>query len=436
MLALGSRFGVPWLVNPLLAGLCVLLAYGLARELVPAGSARLATLLLSLSPWFLFLAMSFMAHIFTLACVLGAALAVAQLRRQPGVAAAVIAGVLLGVTSLIRPLDGLAAALVLGLWSLGIPTWRDRIRYIPVLVLATAATGALVLPYNALLTGDPAVFPVTAYFDQHYGVGSNALGFGPDRGMDWRGLDPFPGHGLRDVIVNSYLNTFGTNVELFGWASGSLWLVLILFFSGRARLMDYRLLLAVLVVTGLHALYWFSGGPDFGARYWFLAIVPLVLLSVRATAVVAAGGQQSDTGRTRIVTGMLVLSLSALLTFMPWRSIDKYHHYNNMRPDIRLLAHEHDFSNGLVLVRGKRFDDYMSAAVYNSADLEQGSVIYAWDRDAQTRDALVKALPDRTVWLVNGPTVTGSGFRVSAGPFTGAAPLPRWTDPAAAAGTR
>lgn len=418
MLAAGSFIGAPWLVNPLLAGLCVLLAYMLAQELYTRGTARLIVLLLCFSPWFIFLAMSFMAHIFTLVCVLAAACAIARMRRHAHLSQAILAGIMLGVTSLIRPLDGLAAAALLGLWSLGVRTWRARLIYIPVFVIASVLVGALVLPYNELLTGDPSKFPVMAYFDKYYGEGVNALGFGPDRGLDWRGLDPFPGHGLADVVLNNYLNAFAVNIELFGWSTGSLLLVLALFVSGAARRIDYQMLLVVLVVAGLHSLYWFNGGPDYGARYWFLVLFPMLALTVRGASFIAARLPDRRHAMTQTIAGILALSIASMATFIPWRAIDKYFHYNNMRPDIRRLAQEHDFSNGLVLIKGRRFDDYMSAAVYNAADIMSGTTIYAWDRDPETRTKLLQVFSDRRIWQVDGPTVTGGGFRVVAGPLS------------------
>jgi len=418
MLALGSLLGVPWLINPLLAGLCVLLAYLLAQEIWSRTTARLVVLLMCLSPWFIFLSMSFMAHIFTLFCVLAGALAVARMRRQGGAGRAVLAGITIGVTSLIRPLDGLAVAAALGLWSLGVRTWRERLTLVPLMVVVSIMVGALTLPYNAYLTGDPGTFPVMAYFDRYYGPGVNALGFGPDRGLDWRGLDPFPGHGLPDVILNNYLNTFAVNIELFGWASGSLLLILFLLFSGEVRRKDYWSLLVIGVIMGLHSLYWFSGGPDFGARYWFLILFPAVALTVRGMQVIGARLPARDTGPTQVLAAVLALSLAAAVNFFPWRSIDKYFHYNNMRPDIRMLLKNEDLTDSLVLVRGKRFQDYMSAAVYNDAVLQEGTTIFAWDRDADVRERLLAAFPQRSVWLVDGPTVTGTGFRLAGGPLT------------------
>jgi uncharacterized membrane protein YhaH (DUF805 family) len=425
ILAIGSFFNVPWLVNPVLASLCILLAYALSRELFSRDTARLIVLLMCLSPWFIFLAMSYMAHIFTLACVLGAALAIARLRRHAHLLPAVIAGFLLGITSLIRPLDGLAAAALLGLWSLGIKTWRNRLIYIPVFVITAAIVGALVLPYNDSLTGDPTYFPVMAYFDKYYSEGVNALGFGLDRGLDWRGLDPFPGHGLRDVVLNNYLNTFAVNIELFGWASGSLLLLLVLLFSGNTRREDYWMLLVIGVVAGLHSLYWFNGGPDFGARYWFLILFPALALTVRGIQVLGSRLPDRETGTALALIAVLSMSLAATINFLPWRSIDKYFHYNNMRPDIRKLALEYDFSNGLVLINGGRFDDYMSAAVYNAANIVSGTTIYAWDRDSETRTRLLHAFNDRRIWLVDGPTVTATGFKVVAGPVSPEELLPR-----------
>jgi hypothetical protein len=236
--------------------------------------------------------------------------------------------------------------------------------------------------------------------------------------VDWRGLDPFPGHGLRDVVLNSYLNTFAINIELFGWATGSLLPIFFLFVTGSAQRMDYRLLLVVLVVAGLHSLYWFSGGPDYGARYWFLMLLPLIALTVRGAYAMGLRMPDRQTGVSQAVIGMLALSVASLSTFMPWRSIDKYFHYNNMRPDIRKLAQTYDFGDSLVLVNGNRFDDYMSSAVYNGPEVGHGSAIYAWDRNPEIRNALVKSFSNRTIWLVDGPTVTGTGFRVAGGPYS------------------
>ena len=65
--------------------------------------------------------------------------------------------------------------------------------------------------------GSALVFPAERYFDRTYGPGRYEIGFGPEKGLGWSGLDPYPGHGAIDVVVNSVLNGFMINVDLFGW---------------------------------------------------------------------------------------------------------------------------------------------------------------------------------------------------------------------------
>ena len=430
VLAVGAWLGVPWLVNPLLGAASVLLAYLFFREIASLRYARLATALLAFSPWATFLNTSFMTHSLTLACALLAALGVARARRSGKAAWTVAAGVGLGVVGLIRPLEGICLAGLLGLWAIGLGARRLRLASIVALVLSAAAVGALGLAYNAEMTGSALKFPIMDYVDNVYGPGKNSLGFGPDKGLAWSGLDPFPGHGLRDVLANTNFNLFAIDVELFGWSSGSLLLALALVLTTWRAGRDRWMLVVAATVIALHALYWFSGGPDFGARYWYLTLVPCIALSASGAQHLAQElAPASDAGRrahgVRVFAGIGVLCLWSLATFFPWRAIDKYHHYRGMRPDVRALARQHDFGRSLVLVRGERHPDYGSAAVYNPVDWEADGPIYAWDRDAATRRALLEHYADRDVWVLAGPSVTERGFEIVEGPLAAAELLAR-----------
>ncbi len=100
------------------------------------------------------------------------------------------------------------------------------------------------------------------------------------------------------------------------------------------------------------------------------------------------------------------------MNYIPWRAIDKYHHYRGMRPDIRYLAREKNSGKSLVLVRGNLRLDYASAAVYNPENLRGNAPIYALDRNPEVRTQVLKAYPDRSVWIVNDPSITYGGFEV------------------------
>ncbi|MGH9174647.1 MAG: ArnT family glycosyltransferase, partial [Vicinamibacterales bacterium] len=219
MLAVGTLFDVPWLVNPMLAGVNLLLAYTLLRELYPMRTARLAVLLLAVSPWYVFLGMSFMTHMFALTCALLATLGVARARRTGNTAWTWGGGLALGAISMIRPLEAVAVAGLLGLWAIGVGGTRLRIAATSGLVAGALITGGLGLLYNRALTGQPLQFPINAYTDQLFGPNTNAYGFGPDRGMGWA-FDPYPGHAPLDALINTNLNVSTLNTELFGWSIG------------------------------------------------------------------------------------------------------------------------------------------------------------------------------------------------------------------------
>ena len=416
MLAVGARVGAPWLVDPILAGINIILAYAVSREIYPRRTSRLIVLLLAASPWALFMAMSIMTHTFTLTCALLAALGVARVRRDRSIAWAVLGGVSLGVISLIRPLEAAATAALLGLWSL-----RAKWRGIPLMpsalfTLSAAVVGLLNLPYNKALTGNSRTFPIMVYTDKLFGPETNALGFGANRGLGWSGLDPYPGHGLRDVLVNMNLNITQVNFELLGWSCGSMLAVILLLSARRLVRADWYMVGVVATIVGVHAFYWFSGGPDFGARYWFLILVPMLALSARGivqTDVALREAGFNDGALKAAVT----FAMLAMLVFVPWRGIDKYYHYRGMRPDVRAIAESRQFGNSLVLVRGKRHPDYHSAATYNPIDLTAAGPIYARDLGAAERGRLLDAYPNRPIWILDGPSVTRDSFHVS-GPFT------------------
>ncbi len=283
MLALGTLIGVPWLVNPLLTGLSIIITYLVIQELYSRQIARLTVFLLCFSPWYIFMGMNFMNHMSTLFYMLLAVYAFLRAQSTGKIIWAVASGVSIGIVSLIRPLDGVIVAVLIGLWAVGRGERRLRIGSIVALIFSTALTAGLVLPFNQALTGDPLVFPVDAYMDQRFGINSYAYGFGPERGQGWH-IDPNPGHTPLDAMINAELNTFSINIELFGWSTGSLWLAAIFILSFKYGKRDYLMLAVIISVFIAYFFDYFSGGPDFGARYWFLMIIPLVVLTGQRNA--------------------------------------------------------------------------------------------------------------------------------------------------------
>ena len=112
----------------------------------------------------------------------------------------------------------------------------------------------------------------------------------------------------------------------------------------------------VAVVFSAFFFYYYSGGPDFGARYWYLMIIPLVALSARGMQALQqrlAISQPSELAGAQVLAAVAILALTAAALYIPWRAVDKYHHFWGMRPDVRTLQAAQGFGRSLVLVRGE-----------------------------------------------------------------------------------
>jgi hypothetical protein len=416
VLAVGVRLGVPWLMNPVLGGLCVFLAFMLVADLGDRRTGRLAAVLLAVSPWHLTLSMSLMSHAFSLLLALGAALGTVRAWRTGSWVPGIAGGLALGFLGMSRPLEGVAIGLVTGLPLLVHAVRSRAIGGLGGFAVGSMISGGLGLAYNRLLTGTLLRFPAEPYFDRMYGVGRYGMGFGPEKGLGWTGLDPYPGHGPIDIVVNTVLNSFMINVDLFGWWTGSAAIVALGLLTAR-RGVERVMVWALASVVVLHGFYWFSGGPDFGARYWYLVIVPCVVLAIRGLGVL---GQERDraagTLSPRALIATASLCVSGLFVFVPWRAADKYFHYREMRPDIRAFARDQRMAGALVLVQGERHPDWASAAAYNDVVPGSAGPVFAWDRDPEVRRELFRAYPDRPVWIVAGPSITHGAYRVTEGP--------------------
>jgi hypothetical protein len=393
VLAVGALVGAPWLVNPLLGGATVLVVYALLRELTSRRLARVGIALVAVSPWFGFLNMSFMTHPLTLLAASAAALGVARSRRTGSVLACAVSGLALGVVTLVRPFDGALVAVLLGLWSIGLGGARLRVPAIAALVVATAIGALATLPYNRALTGDAARFPIQRYVDVVYGPGKNDMGFGPDKGLGWGGLDPWPGHSLGEALVTAQFNLFSVGAELFGWCIGSLVLVWVWLVAAKWRATDRAMAVFTLAVVAGSLLYWFNGGPDFGARYWHLILVPMVWATLRGLRELEA--RVGAPARVRF--GVVLATLVALTTWIPWRALDKYWGYRGMRGTSRDVVAAAELGRELVIVQGERHPDYAALAWLNPTSWDADAPVYAWARDPKTVAELLSAFASRPV---------------------------------------
>jgi len=409
VLALGVLLGAPWLVNPVLGAVCVLLLHALARRRLGWGMAHVLTVLMAASPWFLFLSASFMTHVVTLAAILAAAL----LLERGGRGRSFLAGCAAGFVFLVRPLDALLAGGFLGVLLLarGGP---GRLARAAAFAGGSALVGSLLFVFNRLLTGEFFRFAINDYLLREWPGSTNRLGFGANVGNPpggWGILDPLPGHGWKDVLLNLNQNLYNLNFELFGFSCGSLLPVLLaLVFVKRRADLRWAWGYVVLIAAGM-SLYWFSGGPDFGPRYWFLMLPALIWLAAEGIAGFGRWlGDGTDVGRgpsVMILLGGFLLCI-ALGVFLPWRTTMRYRNYRGFHPGYRRLVRTGGFGRAIVEVVTRSEGDYASAFLLNPPDVPDDGPLFV---RPGFEEALRRAYPDRPYLRVRGPSVTGAGVQ-------------------------
>lgn len=404
VLSLGFLAGVPWIVNPALGAATIVLTNRLVKDLYNHRVAVLTVLLLAASPMFLLMSAGLMSHPLSVVLALGAIIGWREMSEghlMIGLAGAAALGGLV----LTRPYEGVILASVLGVWSLfSEPTVRVVTRGAAFFAVAIAI-GALMLPYNRMLTGRALYDPVSKYFDEKYYPGSNRLGFGADVGNTGWNNDLRKGHSAGEAVLNGRHNTYLLNLELLGWGVGSLAGVALFGVWGRwSRADAFMASVAAAIVGGL-SLYWYSGA-DYGARYWYQAAVPLIVLSARgldAAASRVASLVASAAGRVLAAAG--AASLAGVLLVVPWRAITKYHHYRGMNASVRDLIHAGAFGDGLVLVRGAGdatpFARYSAAGIFNAPLPGSAGPVFARDLGPASRHAVECAFPGRPVLLLD-----------------------------------
>jgi hypothetical protein len=420
LLAAGVKLGAPWLVNAVLvAGLVLAMAW-LARgargsspanggggpgaatevEVDPPAAAWLA----ALSPFLLFLGASFMAHpaaMLAAGVVLAATLDLerraADPKRTAGPAIpAVPALLLMGAASLtlIRPAEAATLALALG-WDAFAERRRAPARRRLALLslsLGFVAGGLVLLADQARVTGDPFVPPVSRYFDQHFGPGSNRLGFGPDIGLAWDGSAP--GHSPRESLMNLWRNLHALDRHLFGWPAGSLLLPLIGILAGRLRRAERLLARHGLLILGLYALYWYHG-IAYGPRFMSALLPGLVIFTMRGAARVAAWWTRATTlpDPPRLVRAALGISVAvAIAIYLPLIAWVEFRHMRGVDGTLRRMV-EAVPAPALCFVSGPPWPDFASLYDLNAPDFHQLRVI-ALARGAESDSALARLYPE------------------------------------------
>jgi|GEM_PF-815595 len=279
----GIWVGAAWLVNPLLGGVAILLVYAIGRNLLNEKIARVATVLMVISPFRVTTFATMMSHPVCLVVLGLFALSMIKWVREPGrVGWAWAAGASLGFAVNCRPLTAVMMGTVVGVAALYAMPWRQfRWQTLVAFMIPLAFFAAVFLGYNKALTGDVWVTPFTKWSP------TDRLGFGPDMGLEyWPETDR--GHTLQKALFkNSFFNVEGLSNHLTGWRNTSLVLLLWALFCGFWPKRTWALGGSVAVLM-LAYLFYVTHSTLMGQpRYWsesmpmMFLLVAIALVSVR-----------------------------------------------------------------------------------------------------------------------------------------------------------
>ncbi len=252
--------GTPVSVNPLLGGVLAAVLYALARRASGEVTARVAALLLCLSPFVLCMSGSLQSHPLAALALLAACLFVSFDASHPGRWLAAT-GAALAVAVATRPWTALLAGGVIGSWAvLREGLWPAPRRLLPLLLGATPLL-ALLLAYNRVLTGDPLLSPFQAF---------------DPREVPWFG---YMEHSPAEGFANTARLAAVLNLHLFGWPSSLLFLPLVALLRPRLNLDRLAAAVTLALIVGYFFYYWTDF--RFGPRYWYEATPFLAWLTAR-----------------------------------------------------------------------------------------------------------------------------------------------------------
>ncbi len=421
LLAAGLGLGVPWLVNPLLGALAIILIFFLGAEVYSRRAGILAAILAALSLWLLLLSASSMSH--TAAMAAGTLFLLFAFRslRSPTLTNGLVAGLGWGLSFLIRPYDAVLLALPLAvvLAVRSLKDFRGRWKNALALILVAVLAVGMYLFYNRATTGDP----FKPGYLVRYGSSYSVL-FGRAATLDYDFTPHF-------AMLQAGQNLGAISRYLFGWPLTSLWLFAFTAWAwARRREERGRDLLLLSGFLSMFVGFTFFWGSflTFGARMLFDSFPILVLLSAKGLdaapgLLAGAFSRTSPKMWTRVLAGVLAaFAVYAFAVCLPGWAFPTRTEWYYDRYDRNLAGSSARLGNAvraaglhrvLVVVKllyapttGFPTGWWGSGFMHDTPALD-GDVIYANDRGPEANRALARCYPDRSLFIYWGTLERG-----------------------------
>lgn len=395
LMAAGVLVGAPWIVNPLLGSLAVVVFYRIGRELYDEKTGRIAAALAAFSPFILFMSAEYYAHASALLGMSAFVLFFAKMLRTERYGYALAAAASLGFAFNARPITAVAGALPFGAYEVWLmaraasPTLR---RVCALHIGATAIACALLFFFNAATTGHWWSFGYAVSVEQKYADQVS-------------GLTPWI----------AALNTIGRlrllNVVLFGWPFPNTAFVLALFLAGTRNLWD-RLLIASCVSGVLAHVFWYYPGYEFGPRYLYFTTGLLALLTARGMLALPALMSRLwgvELAAETVLRGVWTTVCAGFVVGIFCVFAPQIRLYSSNGWEWRAYPHLASFVesqiHGKAVVFTKTVAMFRSVFLRNALEIDQGEIVYARNL-GQHNSVLMRYYPDRRYFTTDGSALT------------------------------
>lgn len=346
ILFLGLIIGEPLFFTILLAVATVFIIHKFANHLYGKEVANLSIVLTILSPFFMFMSASYMNHVSTLFLLSSFLYSFALWESSSKWQYLFLAGLSLGLTVTIRPLDGIPCAL-----SVLVPTLLLVYKKPSSLLigLASMVPGILAfLWYNANTTGDP----FTPGYLKLWGAG-HEMGFHVN---PW-GKDHTPLVGLRNELVDLQL----LQEMLFEWSIPCLFPVaLFLLLPSKLSSWDKRLLTFTVLCPLSYFAYWHRDS-FLGPRFEYCTLITWIPLTARAMFVLKEYLSTKSVHPFKLFKpvnlgylfkfSFLLAGIYAIAFSIPQRLEIYRTSLNSLKVDLKEKAKEAGIHSGLIFVK-------------------------------------------------------------------------------------
>ena len=395
ILMLGLLVGAPWIINPLLGSLSIVLFYLIGKELYNEKTGRLATLLGILSPFIIFMSSEFFSHATTLFFIALFALFFVKTvdNHKPfKFYYPLVAGVSMGACLNARPYTAVGVAIPYVIYTIYLLVRYPRkyLLHFAIMLVSFALLAGVLFGFNYLTNGNPFLFAYEVLHGKQHNPGFGHSAWGPPH-TPLKGL-------IQDLNDLNAINKY-----LFEWCIPSTIFVLLYFMKKRNK-WDYLLISSVFSLPFVYFFYWYQGWC-LGPRFAYESTLPLILLTARGILHIPEIMQEKFNSKNPEIQRLYV-NLTVIFCVIIAMSVNVpvlVKHYSasywGVNTDVQRAVKREKISNAVVFV-----GSYYGSVLAENSPLLDSEIIYVRDLGAKNKQ-MMEYYPDRRYYLANGSEI-------------------------------